>query len=389
MTNFNTDAFSNKKASDGVDYESKNIKYILKIVKHTNIVKIIGTDGKVSKHRPELCFLYAIQCILAPALLSFDDWHLLHHGDIHEAQVMAYSDNVTVPIFNRNLEINMNYVLKNLQFWRHQFLRDSEPLCDAFKTLEDADRPRFWDEQLSQDTGKLAKHWSGSYAFVNREEIATIRAGRNGQSPNTHIQDQLNGEDDPDEAFQNIQLSYMDPNKQKKKWPAVFEDILKSKSMPINAPKTRAQKSGHIGQVIGDFAAGTTRFFGAGDDSDEQFRCEGFLNTLPLQHGIPGWKRMTMMKYYYDDQGYIDMQALWAYEGVMLPGGKIMVGRWWCPSDGTGSDMYSGPFILWNVDDAVYDADGGCIAQSDTETDRGEESEGEVETGGKGKKAWA
>jgi hypothetical protein len=47
--------------------------------------------------------------------------------------------------------------------------------------------------------------------------------------------------------------------------------------------------------------------------------------------------------------GSIDMEALWAYEGLMLPGGKIMIGRWWCPTDGNGSGMYSGPFILWNV----------------------------------------
>jgi hypothetical protein len=36
-----------------------------------------------------------------------------------------------------------------------------------------------------------------------------------------------------------------------------------------------------------------------------------------------------MMKYFVEDDGFgggeIDMDALWAYEGVMLPGGKIVV----------------------------------------------------------------
>jgi hypothetical protein len=42
---------------------------------------------------------------------------------------------------------------------------------------------------------------------------------------------------------------------------------------------------------------------------------------------------MTMMKYYVDDDGEIDMEALWAYEGVVLPGNRIVLGRWWSPDD--------------------------------------------------------
>ena len=44
---------------------------------------------------------------------------------------------------------------------------------------------------------------------------------------------------------------------------------------------------------------------------------------------------MTMMKYFDDDTDPtgIDLNALWAYEGVVLPGGQIAVGRWWSPSE--------------------------------------------------------
>ena len=64
---------------------------------------------------------------------------------------------------------------------------------------------------------------------------------------------------------------------------------------------------------------------------------------------------MTMMKYFEDpSDGSIDMSALWAYEGVVLPGGQMMLGRWWSPGDGLGRDMYSGPFILWCVDGVRY-----------------------------------
>ena len=57
-----------------------------------------------------------------------------------------------------------------------------------------------------------------------------------------------------------------------------------------------------------------------------------------------------MMKYWTDNSGGMDLDSLWAYEGVVLPGGMIMVGRWWHPWVEDNEDEYSGPFILWNVD---------------------------------------
>lgn len=59
---------------------------------------------------------------------------------------------------------------------------------------------------------------------------------------------------------------------------------------------------------------------------------------------------MTMMKYFLTDHQSFDENALWAYEGVVLPGGQIIVGRWWSPEHVPVENMYSGPFILWNTD---------------------------------------
>jgi len=48
---------------------------------------------------------------------------------------------------------------------------------------------------------------------------------------------------------------------------------------------------------------------------------------------------MTMMKYFVEDGAPVSPMAaidnsLWAYEGVVLPGGMIIVGRWWHPQPG-------------------------------------------------------
>lgn len=82
---------------------------------------------------------------------------------------------------------------------------------------------------------------------------------------------------------------------------------------------------------------------------------------------------MTMMKYYMDRNGAMDMASLWAYEGIVLPGGMIIIGRWWHPVPGEPQDVsvyhdhccihvltidqeYTGPFILWNVDSSFAEA---------------------------------
>jgi hypothetical protein len=84
---------------------------------------------------------------------------------------------------------------------------------------------------------------------------------------------------------------------------------------------------------------------------DETFWATGWINQLPTQKCIPGFKRMVMMKYFITASGGIDHDALWAYEGVVLPGNQVIVGRWWSPSNPImPSKVYSGPFILWNTD---------------------------------------
>jgi len=130
-----------------------------------------------------------------------------------------------------------------------------------------------------------------------------------------------------------------------------------------------------------------------------RFLAAGCVSALPRQLGIKGFQRFTMMKYFSrdddDDDGDddddeqdpsptpwpsdvdptaeaarcarddMDVEAddLWAYEGVVLPGGQVIVGRWWRPCEAAplqgvgaarapagGEAVYSGPFVFWCVD---------------------------------------
>lgn len=104
-------------------------------------------------------------------------------------------------------------------------------------------------------------------------------------------------------------------------------------------------------------------FIGTGVD-DRPFRCSGILHALPKVQGIPGWQRITFIKYFTNanpvslkDPFYppfydIHEDSLhWAYEGVVLPGGHMMLGRWWNPMEPTEERECTGPFIFWNVPD--------------------------------------
>lgn len=96
--------------------------------------------------------------------------------------------------------------------------------------------------------------------------------------------------------------------------------------------RTRPTKSVDAGDPATD--PGNLQFTGKGVDLDDDFEAIGWLNPLPDQHGIPGWQRITWMKHFEEDLKQVGPEPdnLWAYEGVVLPGGRIILGRWWYAS---------------------------------------------------------
>jgi hypothetical protein len=84
-----------------------------------------------------------------------------------------------------------------------------------------------------------------------------------------------------------------------------------------------------------------------------QRRIYGRIHGLPPQHGIPGFQRVSFLKFCLGDNDEFDPLSVWGYEGCVFPGNRIMVGRWrWISPDSEveeDEDVYSGPFIFWNV----------------------------------------
>jgi hypothetical protein len=108
--------------------------------------------------------------------------------------------------------------------------------------------------------------------------------------------------------------------------------------------------------------------------STSEYLLRGFTEACPEQGGIPGWRRICFVIFRtehnpppiheHDDEcgdncnageqhwqpDSWDMGFHWAkgYQGIITPGGKIMVGGW---SDVLhGADGSCGPFIFWEVE---------------------------------------
>lgn len=79
----------------------------------------------------------------------------------------------------------------------------------------------------------------------------------------------------------------------------------------------------------------------------------GRIHAIAPQTDICGFQRLTMILFYTkdeDEEDVYDPDQIWAYEGCVLPGGRIIIGRWWDPTADLSDDtINSGPFIWWNV----------------------------------------
>lgn len=80
---------------------------------------------------------------------------------------------------------------------------------------------------------------------------------------------------------------------------------------------------------------------------------------MPPQQGIPGFQRIAFLRFQTTTDGDFDHNQIWGYEGCVMPGGRIIIGRWWHiathPVDIDPIQRYSGPFIFWNVDESTAD----------------------------------
>lgn len=301
MTCSIADCFADKEDGGGAGYKSRNLDFIVRFVEGSNLLKNLAQESNKNKRRGRSStsavvsdpLLVTMQCLMAPLLFSFSSTSVNDHFGFAEAQQIAYGHDISHPIFHgcNGVDVNMPWVLANIQFWRHHMLRKDEGILHlGYQQLEPDERPQWLSSQLSQNTRSLGSDWKGCYAFTDRNMIDRVRAGF---GLNNNVIDEMNGESSGD-FFQNLGLAVTEPGSAP--WPRIFEKHLKSITPPPSRAKTRAQKSAGSPDSVQDILPQPFRFDGEGRDIDEDFSASGWLNPLPLQNGVPGWQRMTMMK---------------------------------------------------------------------------------------------
>ncbi|KAK3204076.1 hypothetical protein GRF29_106g1594149 [Pseudopithomyces chartarum] len=266
---------------------------------------------------------------------------------LDDAQKAVYAATNSAPIFtgpNRDV-VNMEWILHCMNFFKFYMTSPDEKLFDL---LEDdfgpSKRPTPWCEPLKSGTYPLTTRWYGTYSFMDHHPLALFRARTTMPRCGPHIFDHNVGEG----KVQSLTLDFNPPASLP--WPRSFEHRLRSRR--VTDPNS---------------AFPDLRFDGKGNDIDDPFFATGWLNALPPQCGIPGWQRISFMKHFEEDLSVVGQDDLWAYEGVVVPGGRMILGRWWYASD---EDLdfdgeYGGPFVLWAVD--------GEDEEENGEVDGGEE----------------
>ncbi|OAK98834.1 hypothetical protein IQ06DRAFT_327330 [Phaeosphaeriaceae sp. SRC1lsM3a] len=299
--------------------------------------------------------LAAVKLMCSHLLFEFED---VKHGllGFEESQRMVYMPTKSTPMYlgPTMTGLNMDWILHCMNFFRHHMTsQEAGTLYEAMNCLSAYQSPSAWQAPLRSGTAPLGKHWKGTYAYIEYDEIGRFR--------------RLNPDDMADAFFcdknvdegkiQSLKLDFVEGKPLR--WPRLFEERLQS--LRNVRPQVKAQERSKPSKDAraSATASGNIQFSGNGVDLDDDFYALGWLNPLPAQYGIPGWQRITFMKHFMDDFDQVDQDNLWAYEGVVLPGGRIILGRWWHAEGGVNMENdYNGPFILWAVDEAEEEDSG-------------------------------
>ncbi|KAA8577057.1 hypothetical protein EYC84_007068 [Monilinia fructicola] len=203
-------------------------------------------------------------------------------------------------------------------------------LAHAYADLPQAQCPQPWLGQLKPGTQQLGTHWKGAYFYVNAQQLTKMRIAGDDTDSGPYS-DELDG----GEFFQKF-------NKQH--WPESWERVLQNDPFSNTAPEpvnhhgprrhTRSKKNMKEAKEIPN--PGLKYFYGSSKDSSSTAHFYGAVHAIPPQSGIPGFQRVNAG----------------ATKVCVLPGGRVILGRWFDARPDSVVNVMSGPFVFWNVDES-------------------------------------
>ncbi|KAB8302162.1 hypothetical protein EYC80_005609 [Monilinia laxa] len=356
---------------------SRNLDYIRDFVSfvsgttHTgNMIDIVDSICKTNNNW-NFNAICSVDCpsdsntlvLLIQLCLTWISWdrryctNTISHFDL--SQLEAYASPVRQPIFlgKRKNDLNVRWCLHVANFFKFHLKagKGEGLLAHAYADLPQTQCPQPWLGQLQPGTQQLGSHWKGAYFYVNADELAKMRMAGDDTDSGPYS-DELDG----GEFFQDISLFFDTQKFDKQHWPESWERVLQSDPFSSTAPEpvnrhgprrnTRSRKD--IKKPVEVPNPGLKYFYGSSNDSSSTAHFYGAVHAIPPQGGIPGFQRVCIMKFFPDENGNFDAGQCWGYEGCVLPGGRIILGRWFDARSDSAVNVMSGPFVFWNVDES-------------------------------------
>jgi hypothetical protein len=135
--------------------------------------------------------LAAVKIICSPLLFEYEN--IKHHVfAVEQLQRAVYASTNQAPIYEGldHTELNMNWILKCLDFFRHHMMnQEVVTLGDAMEELSVLQKPTAWQGPLKKGTFPLSKHWKGTYSFLDPAEQRKIRALSDEDDSDTYFSD--------------------------------------------------------------------------------------------------------------------------------------------------------------------------------------------------------
>ncbi|RMZ69005.1 Major facilitator superfamily domain general substrate transporter [Pyrenophora seminiperda CCB06] len=347
------ESFEGTAANDYGIHNSKNLLHLREFMRTSHILNSARRAPEPKAHEPQDvdARLAATKIMLFQLIFGMDD---LEHEifAFEESQQIAYRHGTVYKIFRMNDRyLNLEWVLESMNYWRkHMGYTLMKTLVRVLPKLAQEDWPSAWRRPITQGEQRLSRNWKGAFAFVdNYDDFYRMSQG---DLEGTYFDCGIGLVDpDRDEHFlYSIELDFADksrlPSGKQLDWPVPFEECLES--LDNDAGKNGLRNSGPYQPQ----KTKSIHFTGKGKSSWDEYKTLGWLNPLPPQGGIPGWQRITFMSHYLTDYSHASIENAMAYEGVVLPGGRMIIGHYWKAFDPKGVRPHdSGPFIMW----AAYD----------------------------------
>ncbi|KAL3420860.1 hypothetical protein PVAG01_07305 [Phlyctema vagabunda] len=323
---------------------------------HTDIMTrcpLAMSQGNLANADGILPLIMVIQSCLISFLLrpGTCDGTAVHFDD---SQRQAYTCRIQEPLFKGiyKQHLNVHWVLNVANFFKlHLKARNEGLFYNVYHDLTPDQLPQHWLGKIKSGTQEFGSHWKGAYTFLDEDALVAMRSNARSEDP---YMDEIN---DGHELLQDLTIFFDEDRFPSTKWPTQWQMFLRSdpfKGVPNTALEdtpTRRTRSRSIKDKTKPVTPVFKNFFGSGVDG-KMSRFFGCLHSVPAQQGIHGFQRVTMMKFFPDDNGDYDENQVWAYEGCVLPGGRIILGRWWAVRDEIFGERIplTGPFIFWNVE---------------------------------------